>query len=113
MQPGEQVCKHQLKRPPELLADGTGKTVLLYECLIRGSGFGLSPKFGIARLTAWLSCRLRKSARERFCSANQRVNSVHCVLDTLTDHESGLERPRRSHCATRHLVQGGQADPVI
>jgi len=37
-----ETCKHQLKRPPELLVDGTGETVLLYECLICGSEFGLS-----------------------------------------------------------------------
>jgi hypothetical protein len=35
-------CKHQLKRPFELLVDAAGKTVLIYECLICGAQFGLS-----------------------------------------------------------------------
>jgi len=34
-------CKHQLKRPPDLLVDGVGKTVLLYECIICGLQFGM------------------------------------------------------------------------
>jgi hypothetical protein len=35
-------CKHQLKRPPELLVGATGKTVLIYEYVICGAQFGLS-----------------------------------------------------------------------
>jgi len=34
-------CKHQLKRPPDVVVDATGKTVLLYVCLICGLQFGL------------------------------------------------------------------------
>ena len=37
-----EACKHQLKRPPEVLVDATGETVMIYECLICGAQFGLS-----------------------------------------------------------------------
>jgi len=38
-----ECCKHpQLKRPPDLVVDATGETVLLYECLICGCRIGLS-----------------------------------------------------------------------
>jgi len=37
MEPAER-CKHQLNRPPDLVEDGAGDTLLLYECLICGCG---------------------------------------------------------------------------
>jgi len=37
----KKTCKHQLRRPPDLVVDGAGETVLLYECVICGFAFGL------------------------------------------------------------------------
>jgi hypothetical protein len=36
-----QACKHQLKRPPDLVTDGAGDSLLLFECLVCGCGIAL------------------------------------------------------------------------
>jgi len=34
-------CRHQLKRPPDLVKDGEGVSYLLFECILCGCGISL------------------------------------------------------------------------
>ena len=46
-----ETCKHQLKRPPEVLVDATGETVMIYECLICGAqGLSLNSEGEVERM---------------------------------------------------------------
>jgi hypothetical protein len=36
-----QPCRHQLKRPPDLVTDSEGISYLLFECVLCGCGIGL------------------------------------------------------------------------
>jgi len=40
-QADRQPCRHQLKRPPDLVTDAEGVSYLLFECLLCGCGIGL------------------------------------------------------------------------
>jgi hypothetical protein len=41
MQSDLQPCRHQLKRPPDLVKDVDGVSFLLFECLVCGCGVSL------------------------------------------------------------------------
>jgi len=36
-----QSCRHQLKRPPDLVSDSEGVSYLLFECLLCGCGISM------------------------------------------------------------------------
>jgi len=68
MDADSKLCRHQLKRPPDLVTDAEGVSHLLFECVLCSRGISLRLSGPNARSMASSLFRLLKSAPELFAN---------------------------------------------